>query len=253
MLEGEDQRLGRRVAIKLLPVTFAAEETERIQRFQREARAASLLNHPNIVSIFDAGFAQGHYFIVMEFIEGQTLRQRISSEKPPDARSILDWLAQTASALSAASDAGIVHRDIKPENIMIRPDGFVKVLDFGLAKLSESPNESPSKSRSLSGNPHSELRTRPGTVAGTIQYLSPEQVAGKPVGPQSDLFSLGVVAYELATGKLPFDGPTDGAIYDAILNRTPPAPSTVRPSLGTDLDALIMRAIEKDPELRLSG
>jgi serine/threonine protein kinase/Tol biopolymer transport system component len=243
VFEGQDLRLQRLVAIKLLPLPGTAEREERIQRFQREARAVSLLNHPNIVSIFDANFDRGHYYIAMEFVEGRTLRQVIASESPGiDAKTILNLIDQTASALSAAHEAGIVHRDIKPENIMVRPDGFVKVLDFGLAKL-VGPSSNPQN-----GPP--DLRSRPGNLAGTVQYLSPEQVVGKPVSPRSDMFSLGVVAYELATGIRPFDGPTDGAIFDAILNRIPAPPSTICPSLGGELDNLILQALEKDPELR---
>ncbi|MGA2597615.1 MAG: protein kinase [Bryobacteraceae bacterium] len=244
VFEGEDLRLHRRVAVKILPLPFAAEGSERIQRFQREARAASLLSHPHIVSIFDADFDQGHYYIAMELVEGKTLRQLIADESQPiDAKTVIDLIGQTASALSAAHDAGVVHRDIKPENIMVRPDGFVKVLDFGLAKLRE-PSSDPA-------NMVSDLRTRPGLLAGTIQYLSPEQVLGKPAGPTSDLFSLGVVAYELAAGVRPFDGPTDGAVFDAILNRTPAPPSSIRPSLGTALDGVIMQALEKETDLRI--
>ena len=240
--EGRDVRLDRRVAVKILPQTFAAEAGERIQRFQREARAASMLNHPHIVSIFDADFNQGYHYIAMEYVEGKTLRQLAWAQAPAlDSQTILDWVGQTASALSAAHEAGIVHRDIKPENIMIRPDGFVKVLDFGLAKLREPVNGAANAP---------DFRTRPGNLAGTIQYLSPEQIQGETAGPRSDLFSLGVVAYELATGVRPFDGPTDGAVFNAILSRTPPPPSIVRPSLGTELDNLILRALEKDPELR---
>jgi eukaryotic-like serine/threonine-protein kinase len=239
--EGRDLRLDRRVALKVLPLGFAEEAEERTRRFQREARAASTLNHPHIVSIFDADFAQGYHFIAMEFVEGKTLRQVIGESPRPDSQTILDWIGQTASALSAAHEAGIVHRDIKPENIMIRPDGFVKVLDFGLAKLREPASGEAAPP---------DLQTRPGNLAGTIQYLSPEQINGEPAGPRSDLFSLGVVAYELGTGVRPFDGPTDGAVFNAILSRTPPPPSIVRPSLGTELDNLILRALEKDPELR---
>lgn len=238
--EASDLRLDRRVAVKVLPLPLAAEAAERIQRFQREARAASLLNHPNIVSIFDAGFDQGCYYIAMEFVEGKTLRTLIAAESRfIDAKTVLDLIGQTASALTAAHQAGIVHRDIKPENIMLRPDGFVKVLDFGLATVSEP-----------SAGAAPDLRTRPGHLAGTIQYISPEQAIGKPADPRSDLFSLGVVAYELATGVRPFDGPTDGAVFDAILNRIPPPPSSLRPSLGYELDGMILQALEKDPELR---
>lgn len=241
--EGQDSRLGRRVAIKILPVPFAEPGEDRVKRFQRESRAASLLNHPNIVSIFEADFDRGYYYIAAEFIEGKTLRQLI----PPasarlDSQTILDLVGQAAAGLQAAHEAGIVHRDIKPENIMVRPDGLVKVLDFGLAKLLEGPASEPGE--------FFEFRSRPGLLAGTIQYLAPEQVAGKPVDARSDLFSLGVVAYELTTGARPFDGPTDGAIYDAILNRVPHAPSELRPGIGPELDNLILRAIEKNPGLR---
>jgi eukaryotic-like serine/threonine-protein kinase len=240
--EAEDLRLQRRVALKILPTSFVTEGAERIYRFQREARAASQLNHPNIVSIFDAAFDQGYYYIAMEFVEGKTLRQLITGQsKPPDTRTILDIVAQTASALSVAHQAGIVHRDIKPENIMVREDGLVKVLDFGLAKLNEP----------LSGTDRgSHLRTLPGNLAGTIQYLSPEQVLGRPAGPRSDLFSLGVVAYELATGVRPFEGPTDGAVFDAILNRDPQPPSALSPAVDPELERIVMQALEKDPEFR---
>ncbi len=243
VFEAHDLHLDRPVAIKVLPPSLAPKDDERIQRFQREARAASLLNHPNIVSVFDAGFDEHCSYIAMEFVDGQTLRQVVSSPAQiPDAQRLLDWLNQAAAALSAAHQAGIVHRDIKPENIMVRPDGFVKVLDFGLAKLRE-PDAATS--------PAADLRTRPGVLAGTIHYLSPEQILGEAAGPRSDLFSLGVVAYELATGVRPFEGPTDGAVFNAILHHQPPPPSAIRPKLGTQLDALILHLLEKDPDLRL--
>jgi eukaryotic-like serine/threonine-protein kinase len=239
--EGQDLRLDRRVALKILPFVLAGEADERVLRFQREARAASSLNHPHIVSIFDADLAEGYHYIAMEFVEGQTLRQIICEREALDSQQILDWVGQAAAALSTAHEAGIVHRDIKLENIMVRPDGFVKVLDFGLAKLRD-----PAGSKRY----EADLRTRPGNLPGTVHYLSPEQIEGAPAGPRSDLFALGVMAYELATGVRPFDGPTDGAVFNTILNRTPPLPSAVRPALGTDLDRLIMRALEKDPALR---
>ena len=240
--EGRDLGLDRRVALKILPAPPALEADERIRRFQREAHAASRLNHPHIVSIFAADFDQGYHYIAMEFVEGRTLRQVIREQSPAfDSQTLLDWIGQAASALAAAHEAGIVHRDVKPENIMVRPDGFVKVLDFGLAKLREPTSTEENTP---------DLQTRPGSLAGTIHYFSPEQIVGITAGPQSDVFSLGVVAYELATGKRPFEGPTDGAVFNAILNRTPPLPSAVRPALGADLDGLIMRALEKDPAVR---
>jgi eukaryotic-like serine/threonine-protein kinase len=242
VFEGRDLRLERRVAIKILPSGIAAQAQDRIQRFQREARAASSLNHPHIVSIFDADFAQGYYYIAMEFVDGKTLRQFLAPQSPAlDVETILEWISQTAAALGAAHEAGVIHRDIKPENIMVRPDGFVKVLDFGLAKLHEAAPNASRQSGTL---------TRAGNIAGTIHYLSPEQILGEPAGPRGDLFSLGVVAYELATGVRPFEGSTDGAIFEAILHHTPPAPAALRPGAPTGLNALIMRAIEKDPELR---
>ncbi|MEZ5399773.1 MAG: protein kinase [Bryobacteraceae bacterium] len=236
--EGQDLRLPRRVAIKVLPLAPDGEDPELVQRFHREARAASLLSHPNIVSIFDADVDRGYSYIAMELVEGRTLRQLLESNpRGLDQRTILDLICQTAAALSAAHEAGVVHRDVKPENIMVRPDGFVKVLDFGLAKV-ENPNL------------ESMLKSRAGLVAGTLHYLSPEQILGKPATPRSDLFSLGAVLYELATGALPFRGDTDGAIFDAVLHAVPEHPCALRPVLNRDLAAAILRALEKDPDLR---
>lgn len=235
LYEARDLRLNRRVAVKTLPSAFAADQ-DRLQRFQKEAQAISLLNHPNIVTIFDAGGGNGtHHFIATEFVEGQTLRELLN-RGPVEAKQLVEIGTQICAALDAAHGAGVLHRDIKPENIMLRPDGVVKVLDFGLAKFE---NSSPGT-----------LQTRPGTVAGTLQYLSPEQVLGKPALPQSDLFSLGAVLYELATGVRPFHGPTDGAIFDAILHQVPQHPRRLRTELDRDLDAVLMRALEKDPDLR---
>jgi len=234
--EAEDLRLSRRVAVKILPSSYS---DERIQRFQREARAAAQLNHPHIAAIYDAGLDQGCHYIAMELVEGRTLREMMAQERLDGAR-ILDLLGQAAAALSAAHAAGIIHRDIKPENIMVRPDGFVKVLDFGLASVREAAGDAVDQA----------LKTRPGQVAGTVHYLSPEQVLGRPVTPQSDLFSLGVVAYEMATGARPFQGAADGAVFDAILHAQAPAPSEIRPGLGRDFDDLVQHALEKDPELR---
>ncbi|MBL8210916.1 MAG: serine/threonine-protein kinase [Bryobacterales bacterium] len=242
VFSAEDLRLGRRVAVKILPRqrTTAA---DRLERFHREARAISSLNHPNIVSIFDAATDQGYSYIAMEYVEGRTLRQILQPGNPlPELDTLLDWLAQIASALHTAHQAGLIHRDIKPENIMVRPDGFLKVLDFGLAKLFEPPSDP--------DNPPPALLTRPGNIAGTIQYLAPEQLSGSPATPQSDIFSLGVLAYELATRRRPFDGPTDAVIYNAILNTPPASPSCHRPDLPPAFDELVLRALEKVPSLR---
>ena len=239
--EARDIRLDRKVAIKVLPPAFV-EDPDRVGRFRKEARAVSLLNHPNIVSIYDAELDRGRYYIATEFVEGKTLRQMVA-EGPADPKQLIEIATQICSALAAAHEAGIVHRDIKPENIMVRPDGIVKVLDFGLAKLREP----------VSGESTPGLETRPGNIAGTLQYLAPEQVTGKPTGPRSDLFSLGVVLYELAAGVRPFRGATDGAIFAAILLEIPAFPMQLRPSIDRELDSLIMRAIEKDPDLRFQS
>ncbi len=237
VFRARDVRLNRAVAVKVLTSDFN-DESDRIHRFQQEARAASLLNHPNIVSIYDADQDQGVYYIAAELVEGRTLRQ-LAEEGPVPIRQLMDIASQTASALAAAHEAGIVHRDVKPENIMVRDDGFVKVLDFGLAKLTEHPRSQPP-----------DFSTRPGWIAGTVHYLSPEQAMGKPVGPCSDLFSFGVVLYELATGVRPFTGPTDAAVFDAILRHTPAPVSQLRPEVDSELEALIHRLLEKEPEFR---
>jgi Tol biopolymer transport system component len=240
IFKAEDLSLNRTVALKILPEDSIPGE-DRIRRFQQEVRAASLLNHPNIVSVFQADFDLGWPYMAMELIPGKTLRELIGSEQFQDSNVIIDLICQVASALAAAHEAGVVHRDIKPENIMVRDDGFVKVLDFGLAKLRQSAPSSGSTSA---------FNTRPGNLAGTIHYLSPEQVLGEPLGPRSDLFSLGVVAYELATGVRPFQGASDGAVMNAILNHAPATPASIRPSIHADLEGLILRLLQKDPALR---
>lgn len=239
--EAVDLRLKRRVALKLLPTYADGEQELRILRFQREARAASQLNHPNIVSILDAGCDKGFHYIAMEFVEGKTLRKLLAESKTHrfEDSEVVEILGQVASALSAAHEGGIIHRDVKPENIMLRPDGFVKVLDFGLAAMTTRDRQSTTN-----------LLTQPGHLAGTMSYVSPEQLMGKPASPQSDLWGLGVVGYELATGKGPFRGATDAAVINSILNAEPPSPRDVCPSVSGDLEGLILRLLEKDPQLR---
>jgi Tol biopolymer transport system component/serine/threonine protein kinase len=254
----EDTRLQRKVALKLLPAAFT-QDADRVRRFKREALAASGLNHPNILTVFDLGESNGLQFIVTEYVEGQTLRQRLQQGRLP-LSNVLDIAIQTASALEAAHRAGIVHRDIKPENIMARPDGLVKVLDFGLAKLlakdedenlkaaggrhKEDKNKPPPDSRL----PHHS--TMPGRVMGTISYMSPEQALGQRVDERTDLFSLGVVLYEMLSGAPPFTGNSDAAIYDAILHQTPTPLRQSLPQLPAEVEWVLNRTLEKDCEVR---
>ncbi len=243
----QDVRLNRKVALKILPALFV-DDPDRIRRLRQEAQAISMLNHPNIVSIYDAELASERSYIATEFVEGKTLRS-VGAEGPMDLKLLIDIAIQICSALAAAHQAGIVHRDIKPENVMQRPDGIVKVLDFGLAKLFD-PVSGENKLPLDTPETATVLHTRPGSIAGTVQYLSPEQIMGKLATPRSDIFALGVMLYELSTGVRPFAGPTEGAVLSAILNHTPPIPSSLRPALTPDWDALVMRALERDPELR---
>jgi Tol biopolymer transport system component len=237
----EDSRLRRNVALKLLPTEFT-HDRDRIRRFEREARAASALNHPNIVTIYEIGQADGAYFIATELVEGQTLRDFMPLART-QTKEALKVIIQVADALSAAHSAGIVHRDIKPENIMLRRDGYVKVLDFGLAKLTEP---SPARETSPEGTEHTDT----GAVMGTVAYMSPEQALGKEVDHRTDIFSLGVVLYEMMAGMHPFKGPTTAATFDALLNREPPPPLSSNPDISPELERIITRAIEKDRELR---
>ena len=239
ILKAQDERLSRTVALKLLPAAAALGQ-ESLLRLQREARAASLLSHPNIVSVFDADFEHGWPHIAMEFVAGRTLRE-LMANGPVEERTILDILVQVASALTSAHKTGMVHRDIKPENIMVREDGLVKVLDFGLAKIRQSLTESALGSK---------FNTRAGTVVGTVEYMSPEQILDKDVDARSDLFSLGVVAYELATGVRPFDHPTHGGVVNAILNHAPKPPAALDRRISREFNALILRLLQKDRELR---
>ncbi|MDQ4122781.1 MAG: protein kinase [Acidobacteriota bacterium] len=234
-----DRKLERKVALKILPAEFVVQR-ERVRRFEREARAVSALNHPNIVTVYDVGESDGWHFIATEFIEGKTVRELISENIK--LKEILSIAAQTAEALAAAHSAGIVHRDIKPENIMVRADGYVKVLDFGLAKLTET---------SKSGSPdHSIHQTQAGIVMGTLAYMSPEQAAGDSVDERTDIWSLGVVLYEMATGKKPFSGGNQRDAVNQILMGEPCAASESNPNLSPEFDRVLCKALEKDPELR---
>jgi serine/threonine protein kinase len=236
----EDSRMHRKLALKLLPTHFT-KNTDRIVRFQRESRAVSALNHPNIITIYEIGEDQDIHFIASEFIEGETLRKKIHRGKL-SVKEAIDITVQTANALSAAHAAGIVHRDIKPENIMIRRDGYIKVLDFGLVKLTEVNPVNDSLQLSPS--------TQSGTVLGTVNYMSPEQALGQEVDQRTDIFSLGVVLYEMMTGQSPFKGATVASTFDAILNKQPPSLSSNNSQISMELERIVNRALEKDKEMR---
>jgi serine/threonine protein kinase len=238
VLLAKDKRLKRKVALKLLPSYYASNE-ERLRRFEQEALTASALNHPNIITIHEIGTSDNLHFIATEFVEGQTLRQRIrEGTLTPDAA--IDIALQVANALQAAHNAGIVHRDIKPDNIMIRHDGFVKILDFGIAKLTESsPNNS-----DLTTLPAGGFETATGQIIGTPAYLSPEQARGLKIDGRSDLFSLGVVLYEMLFGRQPFAGPTAADVMVTILEREPVIPPQTSPALQRVLKKALSKACE---------
>ncbi|MBI1762541.1 MAG: protein kinase [Acidobacteria bacterium] len=239
----QDMRLGRRVALKLLPAQFTA-DAERLRRFVLEAKAASALNHPNIITIYEVGEADAVHFIATEFIEGETLRQRMAQTRLSVADAV-NIAQQIVSALAAAHEAGIVHRDIKPENVMIRRDGYVKVLDFGLAKLVERqrPASDPEA-------PTLALKTDPGKVMGTVSYMSPEQARGLEVDARSDLFSLGVVLYEMIGGRLPFIGQTPSDVLAAVLHHEPPPLEMRSGNLPAEVNWILIRLLAKDREER---
>ena len=235
-----DDKLNRRVAIKLIAKELAR-DADRLQRFRQEAHAASSLNHPNIVVVHDFGALEGRPFIVTELVEGVTLRDRLREGPLPIAEAI-EIALQVTDALAAAHARGLVHRDIKPENVMVRPDGYVKVLDFGLAKLAR-PDHPPS-------GVDSTMLTQPGQAAGTPAYMSPEQARAAPVDARTDVFSVGALLYEMVTGRLAFAGESHAVIFAEILARTPPAPALLNPQVPAPLERLITKALEKDRELR---
>src|SRR5271163_3648304 len=240
--EAEDTRLGRRVAVKFLPDAMA-QDTQLIERFQREARAASALNHPNICTIHAIEQEGGHHFIVMELLEGQTLAQMMTRQ-PFAMDKLLPMAIQIADALESAHAKGIVHRDIKPANLFVSDRGQVKVLDFGLAKVEPTeilpPGTTPSKMDTMAG------LTSAGAAVGTVSYMSPEQARGQLVDARTDLFSTGTVLYQMATGTLPFQGDTSAVVFDAILNRDPKPPAELVPALPPDFVRILEKTLEKD-------